>query len=102
MGICSTCSIYNTSSRGEARRQRRLHMKTITVYGPGCAKCKQTEELVRRVIAETGADAEVVKVSDIREMVTAGVMSTPAVAVDGAVKVSGKVPSVDEIKQLIS
>lgn len=77
-------------------------MKTITVYGPGCAKCKQTEELVHRVVAETGADANVVKVSDIKEMVTAGIMSTPAVAVDGVIKVSGRVPKADEVKQWIA
>lgn len=70
----------------------------ITVYGPGCAKCKQTEEVVRRVVAESGVAAEVEKVSDIREMVKAGVMSTPAVAVDGAVKVAGRVPKAEEVK----
>lgn len=76
-------------------------MKTITVYGPGCAKCKQTEELVRRVVSESGIDADVVKVSDIKDMITAGIMSTPAVAVDGVVKVSGRIPKADEIKQWI-
>ena len=75
---------------------------TITVYGPGCAKCKQTEELVRRVIAETGITAEVVKVSDLKEMITAGIMSTPAVAVDGAIKVTGRVPKAEEVKQWIT
>lgn len=77
-------------------------MKTITVYGPGCAKCKQTEELVRRVVAETGVQADVVKVSDIKDMITAGVMSTPAVAVDGVVKIAGRVPKADEVKQWIT
>lgn len=76
-------------------------MKTITVYGPGCTKCKQTEELVRKVVAETGIDATVVKVSDIKAMVTAGIMSTPAVAVDGVIKVAGRVPKADDIKQWI-
>jgi small redox-active disulfide protein 2 len=74
----------------------------ITVYGPGCAKCKQTEELVKRVVAETGVTAEVIKVSDIREMIAAGIMSTPAVAVDGSMKVSGRVPNADEIKKWIT
>lgn len=74
----------------------------ITVYGPGCAKCKQTEELVRRVVAETGVQAEVVKVSDIKEMVTAGIMSTPAVAVDGVIKMAGRVPRAEDIKQWIT
>ncbi|HEY3376325.1 MAG TPA: thioredoxin family protein [Armatimonadota bacterium] len=73
----------------------------ITVYGPGCAKCKQTENLVRRVVAEVGVETEVVKVSDIKEMITAGIMSTPAVAVDGVVKIAGRVPKAEEVKQWI-
>ncbi len=74
----------------------------ITVYGPGCAKCKQTEELIRRVVTEMDVPVEVVKVSDIKVMVTAGIMSTPAVAVDGVMKVSGRVPKADEVKQWIT
>ena len=70
----------------------------ITVYGPGCAKCKQTEEIVRRAIAEAGAEAEVEKVGEIREMVKAGVMRTPAVAVDGVVKLAGRVPAAEEVR----
>ncbi len=74
----------------------------ITVYGPGCAKCKQTEDLVRRIVAEAGIVAEVVKVSDIKEMITAGIMSTPAVAVDGVTKMAGRVPKADEVKLWIT
>ena len=74
----------------------------ITVYGPGCAKCKQTEELVRRVVTEMGVQADIVKVSDIKEMVTAGIMSTPALAVDGVIKMAGRVPKADEVKQWIT
>ena len=77
-------------------------MKTITIYGPGCAKCKQTEELVRRVVTEMGIQADIVKVSDIKEMVTAGIMSTPALAVDGVIKMAGRVPKADEVKQWIT
>lgn len=71
---------------------------TVTVYGPGCAKCKQTEKIVREVVAELGIDAEVQKVTEIREMVKAGVMSTPAVAVDGVLKVAGKVPKPEDVR----
>ncbi len=74
----------------------------ISVYGPGCVKCQQTEELVRRVVADTGIDADVVKVSDLKEMITAGIMSTPAVAVDGVVKVAGRVPKAEEVKAWIT
>ena len=70
----------------------------ITVYGPGCRKCHEAEELVRRVVAEAGADATVEKVSDLQAMMKAGVISTPGVAVDGVLKVAGRVPKADEIR----
>ena len=70
----------------------------ITVYGPGCRKCHEAEELVKRVIAESGADATVEKVSDLQAMMKMGIISTPGVAVDGVLKVAGRVPKADEIK----
>ncbi len=73
-------------------------MKKIIVYGPGCSKCKHVEELVRKTIAETGADAVVEKVTDIQAMMAAGIMMTPAVAVDGEVKLAGRIPKSEEIK----
>lgn len=69
----------------------------IKVFGPGCAKCAETEKLVKDVVAAKGANVTVQKVSDLKEMMAAGVMSTPAVAVDGVLKSTGKVPSRDEI-----
>jgi small redox-active disulfide protein 2 len=73
-------------------------MMKITVYGPGCRKCHETEDLVRRVVADSGSDAVVEKVTDLQAMMKMGVISTPAVAVDGAIKVVGRVPKADEIK----
>jgi small redox-active disulfide protein 2 len=70
----------------------------IKILGTGCAKCQQTERLVREVIAETGADAQVDKVTDIRSIIKYGVMVTPAVVVDGEVKVVGKIPKKEDIK----
>jgi small redox-active disulfide protein 2 len=72
-------------------------MKTITVYGPGCMKCQKTEEIVRHAVEAAGIQATVVRVSDMQKMVAAGVMATPAVAVDGVVKLSGRIPRVDEV-----
>ena len=69
----------------------------ITVYGSGCAKCQQTEALIRRVVAEADLEAEIVKVSDLREMSAAGILMTPAVAVDGTVKIAGRVPKAEEV-----
>jgi small redox-active disulfide protein 2 len=70
----------------------------ITVYGPGCRKCHEAEDLVRRVVAESGAEVVVEKVTDLQAMMKVGIISTPGVAVDGVLKVSGRVPRADEIK----
>ena len=70
----------------------------ITVYGPGCRKCHEAEDLVRRVVAESGSDVVVEKVSDLQAMMKMGIISTPGVAVDGVLKVAGRVPKADEIK----
>lgn len=73
----------------------------IKVFGPGCARCAETENLVREVAAAKGGNITVQKVSDLKEMMVAGVMSTPAVAVDGVVKSAGKVPTKEEISAWI-
>jgi small redox-active disulfide protein 2 len=69
----------------------------IKILGPGCAKCEKTAKLVQEVVAETGAQARVVKVTDMMEIAGSGVVSTPAVMVDGDIKSTGKVPKKDEI-----
>ena len=70
----------------------------IKVLGPGCAKCKKTEEIVRAAVEETGIAADVTKVSDMMEIAIHGVMGTPAVIIDDEVKVVGKVPTKEEVK----
>lgn len=70
----------------------------ITVYGPGCRKCHEAEDLVKKVVAESGSDAVVEKVSDLQAMMRMGIISTPGVAVDGVLKVAGRLPKADEIK----
>lgn len=70
----------------------------IKIYGPGCDKCHKTAELIDKIVAETGAAVDVVKIKDIREIVMAGVMTTPAVAVDGVMKIVGRIPTADEVK----
>lgn len=74
----------------------------ITIYGSGCAKCKQAEEIVRKAIAETGAAVEVEKVSDMQAIVQAGILSTPAIAVDDVVKLTGRVPKPEDVKTWIT
>lgn len=77
-------------------------MKKIKILGTGCPKCKKLFEAVKEVIKQTGISAEVNKVEDINEIMKSGVMMTPALVVDDEVKVAGKVPSLDEIKKMIS
>jgi len=73
----------------------------IKVLGPGCAKCRQTEELVKEVVAESGVDADVEKVTDLLKIAGYGVFGTPAVVVDGEVKSVGKIPTKEQIKSWI-
>ena len=73
-------------------------MKLIQVLGTGCAKCTKLKEDVEVAVAELGIEAKVEKVEDIMKITEFGVMMTPALVVDGEVKVSGKVPSAEEIK----
>ncbi|OGS27979.1 MAG: hypothetical protein A2297_06150 [Elusimicrobia bacterium RIFOXYB2_FULL_48_7] len=69
----------------------------IEVFGPGCAKCANLEKLVKDTLKEMNIEAEVAKVTDINEMVSRGVMLTPALFIDGKKKSEGKVPSKEEI-----
>jgi len=77
-------------------------MKDIKVLGPGCARCKKLAEQTMIAADELGLECNIVKVEDIREIMAYGVMMTPALVVDGQVKVSGKVPSLEDLKELIS
>lgn len=69
----------------------------IKVLGPGCAKCKQTEQIVKEAVAESGVAATVEKVTDVMEIAAYGVFGTPAVVVDGEVKSVGKIPKKAEV-----
>lgn len=73
----------------------------ILVLGPGCAKCIKTYEIIKKVTEEAKSEAKITKVSDIMEIMKYGVMSTPAVVVDGEVKIKGYVPSEAEILKLL-
>ena len=77
-------------------------MKKIQILGTGCPKCKKLAENAEAAAKELELEFEVEKVADINEMMKFGVMMTPALIVDGEVKVVGKVPSLDEIKQMLT
>jgi small redox-active disulfide protein 2 len=73
----------------------------IQVLGPGCARCKQLFSNTQTAVIQANLDADVEKVEDIGTIMKYGVMSTPALVVDGVVKFSGKVPSVEELKKIL-
>lgn len=73
----------------------------IQILGTGCPKCNQLEAHARQAVAEAGIAAQIVKISDLQEIISFGVMLTPGFAIDGDVKSSGKLLSVDEIKKLL-
>ncbi len=77
-------------------------MKKLQILGTGCPKCNQLAERTDQAARELGLEYELVKVSDINAIIALGVMNTPALAVDGEVKVSGKLPELDQIKEYIS
>jgi small redox-active disulfide protein 2 len=74
----------------------------IKVLGTGCAKCKSLEKATNEAVNKTGVNATVTKVEDIVEIMNFGVMTTPALVIDGKVVVKGKVPSVDELSKLLT
>ncbi|MFH1013205.1 MAG: thioredoxin family protein [Thermoplasmatota archaeon] len=73
----------------------------IEILGTGCPKCKATEKIIRKVLDELKKNAEIVKVEDLQMIVDRGVMMTPAVLVDGEVKIVGHVPSEHEVKKVL-
>jgi len=77
-------------------------MKKIQVYGPGCPRCEKLVALTKDAAGELGIEYELEKVTDINRITAAGIMMTPALAVDGEIKIVGKVPDIEEIKKLIS
>ncbi len=73
----------------------------VEILGTGCAKCNKLYEAAKEAVAAAGLDAEVVKVEDITEIMNRGVMVTPALVVDGEVKVVGRVPKPAEIARML-
>ena len=74
----------------------------IKVLGPGCAKCQQTEKVVKEAVAEAGVSAEIEKVTDMMKIAGYGVFGTPAVVINGEVKSVGKIPKKDDIKKWLA
>jgi small redox-active disulfide protein 2 len=77
-------------------------MKKLQVLGVGCPKCRKLVEATEQAANALGIEYELQKVTDLNEIMSFGVMMTPALVVDGQVKVTGKVPPVEEVKKLLS
>jgi small redox-active disulfide protein 2 len=73
----------------------------ILVIGPGCSRCKTLAQLTEQAVEELGVSAEINKVTDLKEIMALGVMMTPALAVNGTIKLAGRVPSLEDIKKLL-
>jgi small redox-active disulfide protein 2 len=76
-------------------------MKTIQILGTGCERCNRLAEVTEQAAIELGLDYRLEKITDMLRFAEFGVMMTPAMAVDGQVKVSGKVPSKEQLKKLL-
>ncbi|WP_305064401.1 thioredoxin family protein [Methanococcoides sp.] len=74
----------------------------IEILGSGCAKCNKLKELVEKIVNENGINAEITKVEDINKILDYGVMITPGLVVDGDVKIAGKIPSEDKVKEWLT
>lgn len=73
----------------------------ILILGTGCAKCKTLAQFTEQAVKELGITAEINKVTDLKQIMALGVMMTPALAVNGTIKVAGKVPTIPEIKAIL-
>jgi small redox-active disulfide protein 2 len=76
-------------------------MQKIEILGPGCARCRQALRVIQHVVRQEGLQVEVVKEESLARMAALNVMATPAVAVDGIVILSGRVPSAEEARALL-
>jgi len=76
-------------------------MHRVEVVGPGCTRCKETFRVVQQVVESAGIQVELVKEESYERMVSLGVMSTPAVVIDGTVVVSGRIPKAAEVRELL-
>ena len=77
-------------------------MKKLQILGTGCPKCKKLAEVTEEAAKGLGIDYEIEKVTEVQDIMEFGVMLTPALAVDGEVKAAGKVPSVEDVRKMIS
>ncbi len=76
-------------------------MKQVLILGAGCSRCTKLYEVTEQAAKEAGVAYEMNKVTDLKQIIALGVMATPALVIDGNLKVAGRVPSVEEIKRML-
>lgn len=94
--------IANRKNKNMDLKNLKLANMEIKILGTGCAKCKALEKATNEAVAKTGVNATVTKVEDIVEIMQFGVMTTPALVVDGKIVVKGRVPSIDELSKILT
>ncbi len=77
-------------------------MKTIKVLGTGCTNCVTTEELIKKVAKDLSIAIEVIKITDIQDIMNYDVMSTPAVVINEKVIIKGRIPTINEVKEFLN
>lgn len=82
-------------------KEKGVSFMKIQILGTGCPRCRQTEANAREAVKNLGIEADIEKVTDINQIINFGATATPALAVDGEVKFSGKIPSVEEIENVL-
>jgi small redox-active disulfide protein 2 len=75
---------------------------SIKILGPGCAKCKATFEVVKKAVEQSGVQTDITKIEDLEGMMKYDILTTPVVVINEQIKISGRVPTVDEIIKLLN
>ncbi len=79
-----------------------MTMRTLQILGPGCSRCANLAAATEQAAKTLGLEYQIEKVTDLNQIKTFGVMMTPALVVDGTVKVAGRVPAVEELKKMLA
>jgi small redox-active disulfide protein 2 len=82
---------------GSQNKDKKERKMVVKILGPGCVRCHETERLIKEAVTENQVDAQVEKVTDIKEIAKYGVLSVPAVVIDGRIKCVGRIPKKQEI-----
>ena len=77
-------------------------MMQLKVLGPGCARCEQLAEITKQAAAELGVEYELEKITDLSEFLDYGLMMTPGLVVDGQLEIQGRVPTVQQVKEVLA